>query len=160
MQVIDNFGKVLLRFVLARNVRKLNAVRRLHVHLRTALAHVELHGVRAAHFLHELPRQKLSQHHKEHNRQHPAHDKAHQRGHLLHNLAGKLRAGIVKALYKAVVIQKAGFINFALVLICEQNLVVFNLHLTDFFALRHLDERAIVHFLHLVLCNQWHHQHV
>ena len=45
--------------------------------------------------------------------------------------------------YKAVVIQKAGLINFALVLICEQNLVVFNLHLADFFVLRHLDERAI-----------------
>ena len=40
MQVIDNFGKVLLRFVLARNVRKLNAVRRLHIHLCLSLIHI------------------------------------------------------------------------------------------------------------------------
>ena len=93
MQVIDDFLKIVLGFVLACHIGKADpSVGRGDIDLGIAVAQPEHHGIGpAAHLFDHLLIEELAEGDKKHDRQDPCQEKAHQRGGFLHNLAGRRR---------------------------------------------------------------------
>ena len=160
MQIIHDFGEVLLGFVLTGHVRKLDALRGFHVHLRVGFARAEHHGVRTAHFLHHLLGEHLPQANKNHNGQHPAEQKAQNGRHLLLNFAGELRPVVIQALGQFRVAHQAGLVHLLVVLVGKEDLVVLQLHLADVVVVGHLHEGVVIHFFDLPLTDRGHDQHI
>ena len=79
MQVIDDLGQVLLRFVLTCHILEMDALRRRYIDLGLiATAHTEHHGVPAS-FFHELPAHVLTDCKEDQQWQDPGHEEAHER---------------------------------------------------------------------------------
>ena len=161
MEVVDHLLQILLGLVLTGHVGKADAaVRGLDVDLGVGLAHAEHHGAcAAARLIRQLLGHELADADEDDQRQHPAQD-AQERGHLLHDLTGELRAGGVEPVYQLRVVQHAGLVDLAAVLVGEDDLVGLDLHLADFLVLRHGHEGAVVHLLHLLPCQQRHGEEV
>ena len=153
MEVIDDLGQVFLGLVLTGHIVKLDALSGLHIDLGVGFAHVEHHGVAAAHFFYQLPGHELAQRNENQNRCHPTENLHQQRG-LLDLFAGGGNAGIQQALDQLTVCgNHGGFIDGFSVLAGEQNTVILllNLHLVDLALFRHVNEGVVVYLLNLVL---------
>ena len=152
MQVVDDFGEVLLGLVLACHVAEANAFGRFDIDLGVGLPHVEHHGVAAAHLLHHLAGHELSQRNKDDNGQHPRKN-TDERRRLLDLLARGGNACVEKTLHKAVVRHHRRLVDRFFIRACEENAVVLllNLHLADLALLGHGDEGVVVHFFDLML---------
>ena len=152
MQVIDDFLKIVLGFVLACHIGKADAaVGRGDIDLGIAVAQPEHHGIGpAAHLFDHLLIEELAEGDKKHDRQDPCQEKAHQRGGLLHNLGGELGAGGIQTLGEVRVVHHAGLVDILAVFICEKDLVAFDLHLADLALFGHGHKGAVVHFLDLL----------
>ena len=162
VEVIDHLLQILLGLVLTGHVGKADAaVRGLDVDLGVGLAHAEHHGAcAAAGLVRQLLGHELADADEQKDRQHPRQQDIQERGHLLHDLAGELRAGGVEPVHQLRVVQHAGLVDLAAVLVGEDDLVGLDLHLTDLLVLRHGHEGAVVYLLHLLPCQQRHGEEV
>ena len=79
MEIVDDFRQILLGLILTGHIGEFDAVGGFDIHLGVALAHVEHHGVGAAHFLHELFGHPLPQTDEDHQRQDQGEQQIHQR---------------------------------------------------------------------------------
>ena len=144
MEIVHDLGKTFLCFVLTCHIVKADALRRLDVYSRVALAHTEGHDVLAAHLVHELFPHELTERKENNERQNQRQQIAQQRGHRLLDVLGKLRAGIVQTLRKRRVVHDAGHINRAVVLVGKDDLRVAHIDLSDLLLLHHAHEGAVI----------------
>ena len=164
MQIIDYLGEVFLCLILACHVCKFNALGGFNVYSCIGLAHVEHHGVSAAHLLHHLARHELADRNKQDYRQNPRKD-AHQCRGLLDLLAGGGNICVKQMRNKIVIRQHCGFIDLAVVISLEKNAVVLllDLNCADLAVIYHIDKSVVVNFLDLMLayprhCDKIEHQ--
>ena len=153
MEIIDDLRQILLGLVLTGHVVKANSLGGLHIHLGIGLAHIEHHGIAAAHFLHQLPGHELPQGDEDQNGGHPAQN-IHEQGGLLDLLAAGRNTGVQQSLDKlAVRGDHSGFVDGFLILAGEQDPVVglLNLRPADLALFRHRHKGVVVHLLNLIL---------
>ena len=157
MQVVDDLGEILLGLVLARDVIKLDALGRLDINLGVGLAHVEHHGVSAAHFLHHLAREDLSQPDEDEDRQHPAEDADEQRR-LLNLFARGGNACVKQTLDQTVVRHHCGLVDGLFIAVGKEDAVglLLDLDLADLALFGHGDKGVVIHLLDLVLRDPGH----
>ena len=150
VQVIDDFGEVLLRLILTGHILEVDALRGRHVDLGLIAAHAEEHAVATAP-LHELAAEILADGEEDDERQDPGEEEAHDGRGLLLDILVELRAGGMQAVDKLRVIHEAGLVLLVILLAREENLVVLDFHLADLLVLRHIHERAVIDLLDLRL---------
>ena len=153
MEIIDDLRQILLGLVLTGHVVKANSLGGLHIHLGIGLAHIEHHGITAAHFLHQLPGHELPQGDEDQNGGHPAQN-IHEQGGLLDLLAAGRNTGVQQSLDKlAVRGDHSGLVDGLFVLAGEQDPVVglLDLRPTDLPLFRHRHKGVVVHLLNLIL---------
>ena len=153
MEIIDDLRQILLGLVLTGHVVKANSLGGLHIHLGIGLAHIEHHGIAAAHFLHQLPGHELPQGDEDQNGGHPAQN-IHEQGGLLDLLAAGGNTGVQQSLDKlAVRGDHSGLVDVFFILAGEQDPVVglLNLRPADLALFRHRHKGVVVHLLNLIL---------
>ena len=161
MEVVDHLLQILLGLILSGHIVKLDALGGLDVDLGVGLAHIEHHGVSAAHFLHETAGQHLPQSNEDDQRQHPTKNTHQQRG-LLDLRAAGGDAGLQQPGDQIVVRHHGGLIDGLFFGVGEQDtvLLLLNVHLADLLLLHHADEGVVVHLLDLVLGDPRHGQQI
>ena len=153
MEIIDDLRQILLGLVLTGHVVKANSLGGLHIHLGIGLAHIEHHGITAAHFLHQLPGHELPQGDEDQNGGHPAQN-IHEQGGLLDLLAAGRNTGLQQSLDKlAVRGDHSGLVDGFFILAGEQDPVVglLDLRPADLALFRHRHKGVVVHLLNLIL---------
>ena len=152
MEVVHDLCQILLGLVLAGYIVKLDALGGFHIYLGVGFAHIEHHGVAAAHFFRHLLGHELSQRKEDEDGRRPA-ENIHQQGGLLDLFAGGGYPGIQQPLHQTVVRHHGGLVNGLFILAGEENTVILllNLHLADLTLLRHGDEGVVIHLLDLIL---------
>ncbi len=160
MQVIHDFGKAFLRFVLPGHVVKVDAFRGLDIDLRVALAHAEHHGVGASGLLRQFPAHILSQADEYQHGEHGREEDAQQRRCGLFDVFGKGGACIVEPLYQAWVLHDAGGVDGGIFLIREDDLGTVHLYPADVLFGGHFHKGAVIYFHDLSLHKQRSHDHV
>ena len=161
MEVVDHLLQVLLGLVLAGHVVKLDALGGLDVDLGAGLAHVEHHGVSAAHFLHHAAGDDLPDADEQEQRQHPGQDIQQHRA-LLDLLAGGGHVRVQQTLHQTVVGDDGGLVDGRLLLVRKQDAValLLDLHAAQLALLRHGHEGVVVHLLDLMLRQPRHGQQI
>ena len=158
VEVIYDFSQAFLRLVHALHIGKADAVGGFHIHL--GVGFVEGQGIGAAHFIHHLPGQELPDGGEHHQRQNPGQHEAEEGRGFLNDFAGELRPGGVEPIGAAGILHQAGFENFILLFIGENNLVFLHIHPADILVFGHGHEGAVVHLLNLPLQKPGHGQRV
>ena len=152
MQVIDDFLKIVLGFVLTCHIGKADpSVGGGDIDLGAAVAQAKHHGIgTAAHLFAHFFIEQLANDNKDDDWQDPGEEEGHQRGGFLHDLGGELGAGGIQTLGEVRVVHHAGLVDILAVFICEKDLVAFDLHLADLALFGHGHKGAVVHFLDLL----------
>ena len=127
----------------------------LHIDLGIGFAHAaEHHGPRAAAGLfHQLFVHLVADEAEQQDRQQEPDQEIEHRRALLHDLAGKLRSGVIQALGKLRVVHQAGLVDLLFLFIGKNDLVGFDIHTADVLFLGHGHKGTVVHFLHLTLAH-------
>ena len=159
MEIINDFSQILLCFIFTGNIGEFNAFGRLYVDLGIALAHTKHHRVlAAAHLVHELLGHILAKGKENNQWKNPCEQETDQWGHLFNDLTGEFCTGFVESFCTVRIIHQTCLVNLGCILVGENNLVAFNLNLTDLLLLCHANKSAIVNFLDTVLLDHWHDQ--
>ena len=150
MEIIHDFSKTLLSFVHALHIGKADAVRGFDIYFCVGLAHIEGHGVGAAHFVHHFLGTHLSNKNKDSHWQDPGQQHTQQRRGFFHDLTAKVcDSSLIKSLGPVGIFHNAGFINSSFFFIRKNDLIILNIDSADVSFFRHGHEGAVADFLNL-----------
>ena len=127
----------------------------MNVNLCIAFSHAKCHGVFAASLFHQLLRHIISKNYENDQRQKSGYQEAENRGGLLVDVLSKGGTALIQAVSEIRVIHKTGFVNFFIVLVGKDDLVIFHFYFTDVFVIDHAHEGTVIGFFYLMLHQDW-----